>query len=52
MIRVAVANSKRMRRAANLAAVHQAASSGKRFVNFTLVRGSAIMGATASRQVW
>src|SRR5258707_15146502 len=32
-------------------AAHQPASSGKRFANFTLVRGAAIIGATASRQV-
>ena len=31
---------------------HQAESGGNRFSNFTLVRGSAIIGATASRQVW
>jgi hypothetical protein len=30
---------------------YHTASSGKTFVNFTLVRGSAIMGATVSRQV-
>ena len=32
--------------------VYQSASSGNRLPNFTLARGSAIMGATASRQVW
>jgi hypothetical protein len=31
---------------------HQFASSGNKFLNLTLARGSAIMGATASRQVW
>jgi len=33
-------------------AAHQSASSGKTLLNFTLERGSAIMGATASRQTW
>jgi len=31
---------------------HQPASSGKRLAHFTLVRGSAIMAPTASRQAW
>jgi len=31
---------------------YQPESSGNRFVNFTLVRGSAIIGATVSRQSW
>lgn len=31
---------------------HQPSSPGKTFENFTPARGSAIMGATASRQVW
>jgi len=46
-------NSKRMRKATEPAGRSPAESSGKRLANFTLVeRGSAIMGATASRQVW
>jgi hypothetical protein len=31
---------------------HQPASAGKTLANFTLVRGAAIIGATASRQRW
>ena len=71
MIRVAVANSKRMctdywllitdyrvpittfltHRHKSQLATHQSFSSGYKFVNFTLERGSAIIGATRSRQV-
>jgi hypothetical protein len=40
------------RRDQKWAGFHQPVSSGKTLANFTLVRGSAIIEATVSRQSW